>query len=193
MWLRKKRRRLLLIGILLVSCPFLIWVFVKPARILAPTLSGFTQVADGVYVDDLSRAEEATLIHAEAVKFVQSNVCSFKRVPNVIFCATKESSASFGLNKQAGHCWWTLGIVIAPRGWHPHYVRHEMIHHLQIEQLGILKFNRLPQWFVEGMACSMSDDPRPKLPEPWQSCRTKFDEWFRGVERDKLWESAAEL
>lgn len=193
MWIRKNRRRLLLIGLLLVSCPFLVWAFVKPARLLAPTFSGFTQVADGVYVDDLSRADEAKLLHAEAAAFVQENVCNFKHVPTVVFCATDKSSDKFGLNKQAGHCWYGLGIVIAPRGWQPYYVRHEMIHHLQIEQLGILKFNRLPQWFVEGMAYSMSDDPRPALPEPWQSCRTTFDKWLQDIGHDKIWERAAEL
>ncbi|MBK8233723.1 MAG: hypothetical protein IPK72_24890 [Candidatus Eisenbacteria bacterium] len=193
MWIHKKQRRFLLIGILLVSCPLLIWGVVKPARLLAPTLSGVTQVADGVYVDDLSRAEEATLLHAEAVAFVQENVCKFKHPPIVVLCATNKSSVEFGLKKQAGHCWYGLGIVIAPMGWQPYYVRHEMIHHLQIEQLGILKVKTLPQWFVEGMAYSMSDDPRPALSEPWQSYRTTFDKWLRNIERDKIWERAAEL
>jgi len=58
----------------------------------------------------------------------------------------------FGLGQRACLTIGTLGIVINSRGWKPFYVRHEMIHHLQNEQLGMLTAWTKPKWFVEGMA-----------------------------------------
>lgn len=56
---------------------------------------------------------------------------------------------------------WATSAI--PRGWEPHFVRHEMIHHLQAERLSTLTLLLKPRWFVEGMACALSDDPREPL------------------------------
>ena len=88
----------------------------------------------------------------------------------------------------------TVAIVVSPRAWQPHYVRHEMLHHIQNERLGSLKVWMVsPEWFVEGMAYSLSEDPRPVLSEPWQHDRAEFEAWLRQVGKDHLWEAAANL
>jgi hypothetical protein len=161
--------------------------------VCAPSLAGFTRVSDGVYVDDKAGSDEAKRLYSEALAYVSATVWRFQRPPKVIFCTKQESMAQFGLSKQAAHTFSTFGIVIAPRGWKPHYVRHEMIHHLQVEQMGFMRYRRLPQWFVEGMAYSMSEDPRPTLSEPWESFRSDFENWYSREEHDKLWERATEL
>jgi hypothetical protein len=50
----------------------------------------------------------------------------------------------------------SLGIVISPRGWDGHFVRHEMIHHRQAEELGLLSGILKPEWLIEGMAYSLA-------------------------------------
>ena len=35
----------------------------------------------------------------------------------------------------------------------------------------------IEQWLSEGMAYSLSDDPREQLSEPFQTHRTKFNDW----------------
>jgi hypothetical protein len=88
----------------------------------------------------------------------------------------------------------TFAIVIGNRAWHAYYVRHELIHHLQNERLGSLRNSFLmPIWFREGMAYSLSEDPRAPLAEPLQSYRAQFNDWLRRVGKDRLWQEAAQL
>jgi hypothetical protein len=76
----------------------------------------------------------------------------------------------------------------------PHFVRHEMIHHLQKERLGLLKsWLVTPQWFTEGMAYALSNDPRPTLAEPWQGYRSRFEAWYRLIGKERLWDEASGL
>ncbi|MCU7827914.1 MAG: hypothetical protein KZQ85_02500 [Candidatus Thiodiazotropha sp. (ex Myrtea sp. 'scaly one' KF741663)] len=86
-----------------------------------------------------------------------------------------------------------MGIVISPRGWELYYIRHEMIHHRQMEEIGVLAFLRAPEWLIEAMAYSLSEDPRKKLSDRWQKSRSQFDEWITVVDRVKLWNEARNL
>ena len=78
-------------------------------------------------------------------------------------------------------------IVVSPRGWEPYFVRHELIHRLQGEKLGILGMYRRPEWFVEGMAYTLSQDPRPQLAEPYQGDRARFQAWYSAVGKEGMW------
>ena len=79
---------------------------------------------------------------------------------------------------------------MAPRGWKNYYLRHEMIHHLQAERMGVLDQWLSPEWFKEGMAYSLGQDPRPRLSEPWQQYRSDFETWYQTVGKERLWEEA---
>jgi hypothetical protein len=68
-----------------------------------------------------------------------------------------------------------------------------MIHRLQTQQLGTMRMYFLPGWFVEGMAYYQSEDPRPQLAEPFQSYRSKFESWYMGVGKERLWLEAKSL
>ena len=68
-----------------------------------------------------------------------------------------------------------------------------MIHHLQAERMGVYRQWRSPDWFKEGMAYSLSQDPRPDLGEPLQENRSKFEEWYRSTDKDRIWEVAGSL
>ena len=81
--------------------------------------------------------------------------------------------------------------VISPRGWKPYYLRHEMIHWIQAERLGFFKMYSEPEWFIEGMAYSLSQDPRPTLVEPFQGYRTKFQAWYAVGGKEHLWSGVA--
>ena len=52
---------------------------------------------------------------------------------------------------------------------------------------------RALEWFIEGMAYSLSEDPRAKLPEPFERYRSQFEAWLRSVGREHLWEQARQL
>lgn len=184
-------KRLLLIGIL--CSPVAAWAFFKPVRVVAPELAEITCIDDTLCTDDASRYREIALLYDEALHFVDSSVGLIENKPRVIFCGSEACFQSFGLGKRSAATMGTFGIVISPRAWKPHYVRHEMIHHLQYEKLGMIEALREPEWFMEGMAYSLSEDPRPKLSERFEQYRAQFEHWYQQVGKDELWEEARNL
>ena len=169
------------------------WAFYKPVRVLAPELNGVTCVTDAICTEDMARHEEASALYEKALTYVNAAVGAIEEPPRAIFCATQDCFESFGFDRAAAHTVGVSGIVIGPRGWKSHYMRHEMIHHLQAERLGVFQQWRSPDWFKEGMAYAMSHDPRPVLSEPWQGYRSQFEEWLQSVGRERLWVEAAQL
>jgi hypothetical protein len=155
-----------IVFIALLALPVAAWAFVKPVRVLAPQLAGLT-CHGKVCVDDLSRLSEATGLYENAVGYVRDNIGEFQAEPRAVFCSTKACSRSFGFTSTLAYTVATAGVVISHRGWRPYLVRHELIHHLQNEHLGSLRaWLFKPAWFREGMAYSLSQDPRRPLPEP---------------------------
>ena len=187
------RVRILVPFIVLLLIPGASWAFYKPVRVLAPELNGVTCVGDVICMEDATRFEEASTLYAEAFAFVNATVDVMEQRPRAIFCSTQDCFQSFGFNRAAARTVGVSGIVIGPRGWKPRFMRHEMIHHLQAERLGVYEQWRSPEWFSEGMAYALSGDPRRSLSEPWQGYRSQFGAWFKLVGREGLWEEAAKL
>jgi hypothetical protein len=189
------RFRTLLIAIALVHLlPVAAWASFKPLRVLAPELLGLHCTDQGVCVDDLTRLAEAVALKSEAVAYVSSRVGRFDVVPRAVFCSSAACAKSFGFTHQGAYNVGTFGLVVGPRGWHPYFVRHELIHHLQNEHLGSLNaWFFKPSWFLEGMAYSWSENPRRPLPEPLEHWRHEFEIWYPAVGHQKLWHAAATL
>ena len=184
-------KRILFLGLLVA--PLAAWAIVKPVRVLAPELAGVTCV-EKVCVDDLSRLPEAQQLTREAVEFVQLNVGQLQEVPRTVFCSSKACSKSFGFSYDGAYNVATVGLVISYRGWHPYFVRHELIHHLQNERLGSLRAWLLkPNWFKEGMAYSLSQDPRHPLPKTLEGYRTSYEAWAKEVGAARIWAEAEKL
>ncbi|WP_345973259.1 hypothetical protein [Sulfurimonas diazotrophicus] len=179
----------LLIAVIISST----WAFYKPVRILAPELAGVPCFSDAICTDDASRLEDATALYNEALHFVGTSVGGIRHAPRTVFCSSEACSESFGLGRRSAITLGTFGIIIGPRAWKRYYVRHEMIHHLQNERLGMISVLRAPKWFTEGMAYSLSKDPRPKLKDPFEHYRSQFDDWYIRVGQERLWEETHRL
>jgi hypothetical protein len=179
--------------VMLVVVPLVTWFAVKPVRVIEPRLAGVSCVSATVCIDDLTRLEEAAGLYAEAVAFVPDLLGSFKGKPRVIFCATQACADAFGLGARAAVTVGTMGTVIGPRAWESFFVRHELIHYAQAERLGTLRLLFKPQWFVEGMAYALSQDPREPLTEPFESQRRRFRAWYAAVGKQGLWQAARDL
>jgi hypothetical protein len=179
--------------IALLAVPVAAWALIKPVRVLAPELAG-VKCHGKICVDDPARLPEAAVLYDESVRFVQLNVGELRTLPRAVFCSTPACSEAFGSTSRIAYTVGTFAVVISNRGWKPHFVRHELIHHLQSERLGSLR-NWLfkPTWFREGMAYSMSEDPRRSLPEPLQGYRSQFEHWFQRVGKAQLWSEAEHL
>src|SRR6185503_4955732 len=183
----------LVVGALLLAAPIAAWALVKPLRVLAPQLEGLA-CDEWVCIDDASRRAEAKRLYRDALNAVQASVGELHSAPRAVFCATAACSAKFGFAEALAYDVGTFGIAISHRAWRPYLIRHELIHHLQNERLGWLRTWLLkPDWFREGMAYSLSEDPRQPLPEPLQSYRARFETWFKQVGRSNIWTEAEHL
>ena len=179
--------------ICLVCIPVAFWVFYKPTRVLAPELAGVSCASDVICLDDMSRYEEAVELYREAYEFVNSSVGAIEKKPRAIFCTSETCFQSFGFNKRAAGTVGISGIVVSPRGWKDYYIRHEFIHHLQAERMGVLRQLLAPAWFTEGMAYSFSQDLRLEIAETFRQYRAVFEEWYESVGIERLWEEARKL
>ncbi len=183
----------LIFGAILFILPLAAWALVKPLRVLAPQLEGLT-CDEWVCVDDASRRAEATRLYRDALNSVQASVGALHSVPRAVFCATPACSDKFGFTAALAYDVGTFAIVISHRGWRPYLMRHELIHHLQNERLGWLRARLFkPEWWREGMAYSLSRDPRKPLPEPLEGYRSQFEAWFKQVGPARLWAEAEYL
>lgn len=184
-------KRLLLL--LFVVVPIAAWVIVKPMRVVFPTLQGMTCVSETVCVEDPGTAASAIVLYDEALAWVSQGSTTLRGQPRLVFCSTDACANKFGLKDRAALTVGKFGTIIGPRAWEAYLVRHEMIHFVQCERLGVLKVIRMPSWFVEGMAYSWSKDPRNPLPEPFEAYRSQFNEWSEGVDGPILWRKARRL
>jgi hypothetical protein len=173
--------------------PAAAWAMVKPLRVIAPELVGLTCTSDRICIDDLSRIEEARKLLIEAESYVGADLGAVRKRPTAVFCATAECASKFGLGRSVAFSVGTIGIILSERAWHPHFVRHELIHQKQNEQLGVINaWLFKPSWLVEGMAYSRSHDPRRPLPEPLESWRAKYEAWEKAIPSSTTFWSAAE-
>jgi len=181
------------IVLVVLALPLAAWAFVKPVRVLAPGLEGAV-CEELVCIDDPARRAEAVALYQDAFQFVQTSVGAMQTEPRAIFCSTHACAENFGLLRRNAYNVGTFAVVIGDRGWKPYFVRHELIHHLQSERLGSVRNSFFkPVWFREGMAYSLSGDPRRPLPEPLQGYRSQFEAWYEHVGPNGLWAEAERL
>jgi hypothetical protein len=186
-----KRISLLAAVIAVHLLPVAAWAFVKPVRVVAPELLGLSCTSDDICIDDMARLQEARSLLTASVAFVEQELGKIHSRPRAVFCSTRECASKFGLGRSVAFSVGGSGVVFSEQAWQPHFVRHELIHHLQNERLGVLNaWLFKPSWLIEGMAYSRSQDPRQPLPEPLQSWRSQYEQWERQQQPENLWVSA---
>jgi len=173
-------------------CPTAALAFYKPSRVLWPELFKVQCLSGSICIDDTTKLTEAEALRVDAVRYVNDNVGKIANIPRFIFCSTQSCSDTFGQYHAAAYNVGTVGVVIRIKGWEKHYVRHELIHHLQNERLGSIRaFLFKPTWFLEGMAYSLSQDPRRPIPnKTLEGFRQKFEQWNDGSD---IWNRARQL
>ena len=132
-------------------------------------------------------------LYSDGVAFVSRAISPLEGAPRVVFCSTQTCADRFGLGARSAVTVGTVGTVIGPHAWKPYYVRHELIHHLQGQRLGVMKRLLMPFWWVEGMAYALSEDPRSPLSQPWEGHRQQFDAWYATTGKSRLWLAAGAL
>lgn len=171
--------------------PIAALAFVKPLRIVVPTLvPGIACPRPNICTDSVAGFAEARQLYEKGFSTAVAAVGPFQHVPRVVFCTTAECADSFGLGRRAAETVGDLGLVVAPRGWKQFYLAHELIHYRQAESLGNLAVATKPKWLIEGMAYSLSGDPRHPLGEPFEQWRSRFETWHANLGARDLWDAA---
>ena len=185
------RDRVVLI-VLAILLPLATLAYARPAR-LVEIVASVSCDERRVCTDDPARKDEAGRMYEDAIGFVEAEIAPLEKRPVMVFCSSLSCYNAFGKSAATARTVGGFCIVIGPHGWKPFYVRHELIHRLQWQRLGVVQMYREPEWLIEGMAYSLSGDPRPALVEPWQSFRSQFEAWYGNVGKGQLWAEAAKL
>jgi hypothetical protein len=193
----KRTRTLLILSatvlITLIALPVAALAFVKPLRVVAPSLMpGIVCTQPNICIDDVASLPEAEQLYQEGYAKAASAVGPFQHAPRMVFCTTARCADTFGIGRRAAEAVGNFGTVVAPRGWMSFYVAHELIHHRQAEELGNLAVATKPSWLIEGMAYALSSDPRP-LSEPFAQWRTRFNAWHAAQNTGDLWAAAKDV
>lgn len=179
--------------IFLLILPLTALACYKPIRILMPEFTDIHCLNKTLCIDTLHQAETATHLYNASIDYIESHIDSIQHKPRIIFCSSESCFNQFGFHSPAkGKTFATMGIVIGPEGWKDYIVRHELIHHLQVERMGLYNWLMSPQWFREGMAYAVSDDPRP-LSENFITMRNRFKAWKLHQSKDNFWQAARSL
>lgn len=126
--------------------------------------------------------------------FVRAWAGNVKAAPRVVFCTSAACDQAFGFKANAAYNVGARAVVVSSRGWQAYYLRHELIHCVQVERIGGFRMLlQTPAWLIEGMAYSASEDPRRPLAEPWERYRREYEDWAKDVPPHELWSRAAAL
>ena len=149
------------------------------ARVIDLEDHGFTCFEDILCLEDVAREPEARALYDEAKAFVETRFGPLDGPPLIAFCSTRACFAQFADPQFRGYNFGSRFSLINEHGWHPYIVRHEVIHQWQAQTFGPRRaWLVFPKWFTEGMAYSLSEDPREVLPHPSvQHYRARFEAW----------------
>lgn len=167
-------------------------MLVKPIRVALAQQLPFLSCQGNVCVDEPQQQDKAQKLYDQAIQQTQLRVGNFQHHPTMIFCSTQACAETFGMEHAAAKAVGNLGTVIAPRGWKEFYIVHELIHDRQAEEWGNLAMLTKPKWLIEGMAYTLSNDPRPKLSPPFEQWCIQFQSWYQQHHQD-LWQASKKV
>jgi hypothetical protein len=181
------KRALVIVSIVALLLPVAALAIPNPLRAFFPQMFGLICDANRLCVDDARHFTSARALSLPALTEVTARLGQYESQPTMIFCMSEECYNVFGRRRSSSVAFGGTAVVIGPRGWASHYIQHELIHIAQAQRLGVLRAWRAPEWLTEGMAYSLSGDPRRPLPGELEALRAEFERWYRGELGEALW------
>ncbi|WP_331327177.1 hypothetical protein [Methylobacterium fujisawaense] len=178
--------------------------FTFPAAAAAgcPTCYGFTDLGGGIYVEGKMpadrRAEAKATVEAARAR-VRAFYGDLQSSPRVLICATDACFRPLGGGSR-GIALLDRALVLSPRGTDTVIAAHELAHAELHRRIGLTATlgKSVPQWFDEGLAVVVSDDPRylasgPDrcLADPGGDLPTSRAAWIETAESASLYVRAA--
>jgi hypothetical protein len=170
--------------------------FPSVAATTCPGCYGMKQVRPGLYLEPgLPAARERHV--AEVVGAANRRVAGFyggrRSSPDLLACLTAMCYQKIGGGRERGIAVLNRAVMLSPNGVDPVIAAHEMSHVELHTRLGS-GAGPIPQWFDEGLAVVVSDDPRYLKPESaGDRCRVStqealpqtLDDWMRTAKADQ--------
>lgn len=147
---------LILFSIILGGCSN-----IRGAKLLMPEHFGLIKIDQNTYIEAGADEQAIAKLHearTKAEEKIRSTYGSVASHPAVYACLTEECYTSFGgLGSKAK----VYGdhILLSPRGLNWHFLAHEWSHDEILTRLTFGAWRRLPQWFDEGLAVTISEAP----------------------------------
>lgn len=172
-----------------------------PQRMIAPELYGLSEIADGIYTDDPSKAGQEMLLISQANARVKAFFGRLEATPRYVLCTTMMCERTFGKTNRIAVTYGWHAIHLPPRGTldthlGPILLTHERMHSELHKRWGVgqLWDDRFPTWFDEGLASYVSGDDRLRLDHSdadreWISHARRFYSWGSFV-RARGWADA---
>lgn len=130
-------------------------------KLLAPESFGFIRIAPNIYVETgTDEAIQVKLREAmdKAEKVILVRYGSVKSRPVVHACVSEHCLETFG-GKDTFAKVYGNRILLSPRGLNWHFIAQEWSHADMLSRLTFTAWRRMPQWFDEGVAVSLSEAP----------------------------------
>jgi hypothetical protein len=164
---RRLGMRLALGGVALITLAIIAIgiAFPATAAIACPRCLGFEHAAGRLYIErGASAVDRMTAV--EAIAAGEDRVAAFyggrRSNPIILVCVSDACYRRLGGGGSRGQAYWTMALILSPRGISTVIAAHELSHIELHTRLGLWRTIRhaVPPWFDEGLAVVVSDDRR---------------------------------
>ncbi len=152
-----------------VAAAILFVTFPAAAAAVCPGCYGFDRAEGRVYIDRAADADQRATAQ-EAIGAAETRVRTFygtlESDPRILICTSEQCYRRIGGGGSKGMALSTMALALSPRGLTPVIAAHERAHvelHARLGAFGTWRRD-IPQWFDEGLAVVISDDPRYLAP-----------------------------
>ncbi|TMR96295.1 hypothetical protein [Nonomuraea basaltis] len=173
--------------------------FPSVAAITCPGCYGLERLQPGLYAEPgLPQHQRRHVTEAveQANKRVRDYFGGRRRSPDILVCLSEDCYRRIGGGRERGIAVLNRSVMLSPRGVDPVIASHELTH---VELRARLDGAEVPQWFDEGLAVLVSDDPRYLVPtgdrcllDSRRPLPATLDDWLRAASADpQLYAEAA--
>ncbi|HEX4812520.1 MAG TPA: hypothetical protein VFV66_07180 [Nonomuraea sp.] len=162
--------------------------FPSVAATTCPGCYGLERLQPGVYAEPgLTPAERRQVVEAveQANKRVRDFFGGRASTPDILVCLAENCYRRIGGGRERGIAVLNRSVMLSPRGVDPVIASHELTH---VELHARLDDAEVPQWFDEGLAVLVSDDPRYLVPtgdrcllDSRRPLPATLDDWLRAA------------
>ncbi|WP_336215115.1 hypothetical protein [Nonomuraea sp. LPB2021202275-12-8] len=183
-----------LVALLIAGTLGVVVAYPSVAATTCPGCYGLTELHPGVYTEQGLSDEQRAHV-TRVVETARRRVSDFyggqAGSPALLICLTEDCYQRIGGGKERGIAVLNRAVMLSPRGLDPVIASHELSHVELHERLG--GGSDIPQWFDEGLAVAVSNDPRYLAPEsapdrcltePSEPLPVTLEDWLRAAGQD---------